>query len=143
MTALLHRLPDWPERLAAYLQTVRQRPFAWGTHDCVRFTAGAVQAVTGRDLLPAQWADAATAARLLRALGGLRGAVGTVLQPLPAPAFAQRGDVVLVRLPQADGRARRQCLAVADGARCWAPSQGGLVAIDAGLACAAWGVGHG
>ena len=62
----LHRLPDWPERLAAYLADQRPHRFAWGTHDCARFAAGAVHAITGQQPTALQWGGPADAARLLR-----------------------------------------------------------------------------
>lgn len=140
---MMTRLPDWPERLAAYLAEQRPHRFAWGTHDCVRFAAGAAAAVTGADPLPLRWAGPAEAVRLLRQRGGLAGAVDGVLQRLPSPALAQRGDVVLVQQPVAGGRARRQLLAVADGPRWWAPSATGLFSGPMHAAVVAWGVGRG
>lgn len=141
MTAL-QRLPDWPERLAAYLQAARPLAFAWGAHDCAGFAAGAVHAITGQRVLPAVWADRAEAARVLRALGGLVPAVSRALPALAGPALAQRGDVVLVAVPAGNGRAVRRWLAVADGARWWAPQHGGLCAGPMAQAVLAWGVGH-
>ncbi|TAG28565.1 MAG: hypothetical protein EAZ40_03420 [Rhodobacterales bacterium] len=41
------RLPDWRPRLVAYLASVSSQPFAYGTHDCALFAAGAVDAMTG------------------------------------------------------------------------------------------------
>jgi len=46
----LHRLPDWRPRLVSFVNSVRARPFAYGTHDCALFAAGAVEAMTGVDL---------------------------------------------------------------------------------------------
>jgi hypothetical protein len=43
------RLPDWKSRLLTYLQHAAARPFAFGTHDCALFVAGAVEAMTGVD----------------------------------------------------------------------------------------------
>ncbi len=139
----MQRLPDWPERLAAYLAEQRPHRFAWGAQDCARFAAGAVLAITGCQVLFVQWSDKAEAARLLRHLGGLQAAVSQVLPQLAAPALAQRGDVVLAQHRVADGRARRQFLAVADGPRCWVPSVTGLHSVPMAFAAQAWGVGHG
>ena len=47
--AALARLPDWRSRLGAYLAGKRTSPFVYGEHDCARFAAGAVEAVTGSD----------------------------------------------------------------------------------------------
>lgn len=136
---LLQRLPDWPRRLGAYLEAQRGQCFAWGTSDCARFAAGAVQALTGRPVLPWAWADRASAALVLRACGGLVPAVGQVLPELAGPQWAQRGDVLLV---QPAGQARRW-LAVADSGRWWAPGATGMVSGPAADAVRAWGVGHG
>lgn len=140
---VLARLPDWPERLAAYLAHARPLRFTWGTHDCVTFAAGAVQAITGQDVLPLRWPDAAHAARALRRLGGLPAAVGLMLPALATPGLAQRGDVVLVQASVHGGRARRQWLGLADGHRWWTPSATGLESGPMDSACKAWGVGHG
>lgn len=137
----LHRLADWPERLALYLAQHAEIPFAWGTHDCVHFVAGAVRSMCGADVLPAQWQDRAQAAQLLRAMGGLEAAVNATLPRLAGPQWAQRGDVLLVRTPTLAGCARRW-LAVADGARWWAPTRAGLASGSTAQAVAAWGVGH-
>lgn len=137
----LQRLPDWPSRLAAYLQAQRATAFAWGTADCVRFAAGAVHAITGHQVLPVQWASVADAARLLRHYRGLASAVGSVLPELAGPQHAQRGDVLLVRATH--GHGQRQWLAVADADCWWVPSASGLACGSMAHAVRAWGVGHG
>lgn len=137
------RLPDWPARLADYLAQARPHCYALGRHDCVGFAAGAVQALTGRQVLPVAWAGPADAVRQLRARGGLVAAVDGVLPRLPAPTLAQRGDVVLVRAPVARRGAARQWLAVCDGAVWWCPAATGLHSGPMGLAVLAWGVGRG
>lgn len=141
MTQTLHRLPGWPERLADYLAAHLHTSFAWGSHDCVRFAAGAVRAVTGLDVLPVQWASRAAAVQALRQHGGLVAAVDGVLPRLPATAQAWRGDVVLVQAP--DGAVVRRWLAVCDSGRWWAPARGGLSCGPMAEAVAAWGVAHG
>lgn len=139
----MNRLPDWPERLAAYLAEMRPRRYVLGSHDCVSFAAGAVRAITGADVLPLHWSSPAEAVAALRRMGGLRAAVQSVLPPLAVPTLAQRGDVVLVRAAVADRRALRQWLAVVDGPRWWAPAVTGLESGPLDLAAQAWGVGHG
>lgn len=137
--ANLSRLPDWPLRLAAYLEAGRGLAFAWGRSDCVRFAAGAVQAITGRHVLQWDWADRASAAAVLRRCGGLVPGVGQVLPALAGAQWAQRGDVLLV---QPGGRGRRW-LAVADSGRWWALGPAGLISGPGSDAVMAWGVGHG
>lgn len=141
-TTELRRLPDWPERLTEYLARHTDTPFRWGAHDCARFAAGAVQAITGRDVLSVDWADRAHAAHVLRSAGGLVPAVDQALPRLPSPQWAQRGDVLLVQTPALGGGLRRW-LAVADGPRWWAPTATGLTWGSAAQAVQAWGVAHG
>jgi len=43
------RLADWPERLAAFLESRRTMPKQWGQNDCALFCADAIQAMTGVD----------------------------------------------------------------------------------------------
>jgi hypothetical protein len=131
----MRRLEDWPERLAAYLDSRRDAPFQWGETDCATFAAGCVLAVTGESLdLPAV-ASADGYLRLLRDHGPLATLVGERLgDPLPSPAFAQRGDVVLMTL---EGR---ETLGVCIGAEVAGPGPGGMVTMPMSIAAAAWRV---
>lgn len=133
----LTRRPDWPERLAEHIARHRTTPFAWGVHDCARFAADAVEAITGRRIVFFEWAGRVGAAQVLRRTGGLIPAVDAVLPRLPGPAWAQRGDVLLMQA------GARRWLAVADGAQAWAPHRTGLLAVPIGQAVLAWRVGHG
>ncbi|MBB4620123.1 DUF6950 family protein, partial [Sphingomonas abaci] len=68
----MHRYPDWEARLAAYLEPLRARPFAWGRHDCSTFAAGAVEAMTGVDPMPefrGRYSTARGSVRALRRFG--------------------------------------------------------------------------
>lgn len=138
----LTRLPEWPERLAEYLEQHRGALFGWdGERDCAHFAAGAVRAVTSQDVLPCGWSSREEAVRLLRNAGGLVAAVDAVLPRLQSPTFAQRADIVLMQEPA--GNPARRWLAVCDGSRAWAPSRSGLLAASMTAAVHAWGVGHG
>lgn len=46
----MHRFSYWRSALADYLHTVAHAPFEPGKHDCALFVAGAVHAMTGKDL---------------------------------------------------------------------------------------------
>lgn len=93
------RLSDWEDRLTAYIGERFDAPHAWGSNDCVMFGAGAVEAQTGTD--PAaefrgEYRSFAGAQRVLSKHGD--GTVQGMIDPLfrrIAPAFAQRGDLVL------------------------------------------------
>ena len=94
----LQRLPDWPARLAAYIEARRAMPFAWGTNDCLALTNGAIHAMTGVDLLRDHGApaydslEAGNAELARRGLGFIDLARMTL--PMIKVSMARRGDVV-------------------------------------------------
>lgn len=95
----MHRLPDWEARLAAYLEPLRSRPFAWGRHDCCTFAAGAVEAMTGVDPMPEFRGRYSTPRGSVRALrkfgaGDLAETLSAKFEGVAAP-LAQRGDIVM------------------------------------------------
>ena len=46
---MLTRLPDWRERLAAFVAATDQQPFAWSTQDCAAWPLRALDAMCGTD----------------------------------------------------------------------------------------------
>jgi hypothetical protein len=96
------RRPDWQPCLFAYLADVTRRPLAPGRHDCALFAAGAVEAMTGVDPAAA-WRGRYTSFNAgLKALkkAGFRDHIALVASHFPevAPAFAQVGDLGVIRL---------------------------------------------
>lgn len=105
---MIQRLDDWPARLRRYVDARRRVEFHWGRSDCARWAGGAVEAVTGVDLLSAlglsgEYADAASAHAHLRTLGfrDLLEASCWVLQTNPRRAFASAMHGDLIYLPAA------------------------------------------
>lgn len=94
---IFSRLPDWRPRLTAYLEKVRARPFAYGSHDCAMFVAGAVEAMTGFDAAAGfrHRYDSLKGGLKLLAGGDHVALVGRLLDEVP-PAFAQVGDVAVI-----------------------------------------------
>jgi hypothetical protein len=93
------RLVDWEPRLAGYLATALADIPALGEVPCARFAAGAVEAQTGVDHYApfrGKYHTANGAARALRKIGAgdLESTFDRYLTAHPAPAFAQRGDIV-------------------------------------------------
>ena len=135
----MKRRDDWVERLNETVRAALARPFAWGTHDCATFAADCVLAMTGADPA-ARWRGTyATALGAQRALfhDGLwdLAALGDRLFGPPiAPAYAQRGDVVLAPL---DGH---MTAAVVVGAIAVGPARDGLRAVAVAEATRAWAV---
>lgn len=93
------RLRDWPERLSMFHASVRDKPHAYGRHDCLLYPAGAVEAVTGVDLAAGhrgKYRSAAGASRYLRSIGFASAeALIDSLLPSRLVSFARRGDIVM------------------------------------------------
>ena len=120
MGADWHRMPGWETRLAHLEMQARERPFAWGEHDCCTWAADAIRCMTGADPLGGlrgAWRSEDEAMGLLASLGGLHAAVRARLgAPLGCVALARRGDVVMVTAGK--GKALAVCMgdvAVAPG----------------------------
>jgi hypothetical protein len=131
------RFPDWPERLAAYIEARRARAFVWGEHDCALFAADWVHEATGRDPAAAlrdTYQTAGEAARILHRHGGLARIAGEVLTEWLTPRMAGRGDVALVE------NAGREALAIVDGAHLIGPGPAGLTFLPLEHALRAWKV---
>lgn len=101
------RPANWPEILAAEIAAADGVPFAWGRHDCFTWAARVVRKLGGPELaaMAGAWGDEAGALRAVMARGrDLEEAVAALcaqagLQAVPV-AFAQRGDLVVLRSPR-------------------------------------------
>lgn len=95
------RLHGWEERLVNFIESRRDTPFEWGSNDCATFAAAAIESLTGADLIGVpRWTDAMSAARVVKALGGMA-AIADARLPRVDPSEAWRGDIGLV---EAEGR---------------------------------------
>ncbi|MFY0681883.1 MAG: hypothetical protein JXR13_15040 [Thalassovita sp.] len=120
----MKRLTDWRTRLTTYAQSASARAFRPGEHDCALFVAGAVEALTGKDLA-ADWRgtyrtlDEGRAALLASGFQDQVSLVASVFVEVP-PLAAQVGDIAVV--PTSQGPA----LGVVQGARIWVLMPSGL-----------------
>lgn len=134
------RLDGWDARLWAVVEAARDRPFAWGVHDCATWVADVRCALTGQDAAAAwrgSYSTARGAWRALRRRGheGLEEAVCAVLGScLASPLAAQRGDIVAAG---AAGNAHPLALGVCMGVQSaflgkrglvWLPSEENIMA---------------
>jgi len=103
----LTRLDGWEERLDAAIEAARPNPFALGQHDCARFAASCIDAITGAGLLEqlsAQYHDEESCLRWLATQGSVEAAASSLLgAPASGWACARRGDVCLVPVEGGDG----------------------------------------
>ena len=128
--------------LDQYLSRWRHRPFAWGHADCVRFTAGWVALVTGRDPVAGSeglYGDTTAALRLMRQEVGtadLIAATTVVLgPPLTVPLTAALGDVVAIQTGHGPA------LGLCAGPNVAVLGREGLISCPITAAVAAWKVG--
>lgn len=129
------RREDWPERLFALIEARRSTPFEWAVHDCCSFAAAAVEAMTGANpIADLEWHDELSALRLLKDHGGIEALAAERLGEQVAPAFAQRGDVVLHTLTG------REALGVCVGDRFAAVGDVGVQLVPMSHAVTAWRV---
>jgi len=109
----LTRVPHWDTRaFHTYLLTHSKTPHRWGSHDCCLGAANAIEAFTGVDLAAdfrGKYSTEAEALALIHSVTGgttvedaaawcaqKHGLVEWVRNGLPAPLFAQRGDLVVL-----------------------------------------------
>jgi hypothetical protein len=137
------RLPDWPTRLSAFLDSRSCEPFAWGVNDHLLFAVAAIEAITGEHPAP----------HLVGAYDSAVGACVLGIDPTPADRFgvlgwpptvglttipvalAWRGDVVAVRSDHA-----HVVLGIVVGEFVAMPGVTAVVHRARGLALAAWRV---
>lgn len=141
------RRRDWPRRLAAFIEDVDPRPFAWGSWDCCCFAAAVLETLTGVGPpaecdLRGRYGDEDGAARTLALLGFDEPAdlVTAVLGPPNDRRQAMRGD--LVRLAKRGRNALPAgAIGVCVGANAAFVGPRGLVFATMADADAAWHVG--
>jgi hypothetical protein len=91
------RVEKWTVALAAELLAAKDRPFAYGSHDCLQFVAGCVRAITGVDHA-AGFGEYTDPAELLAEHGGVAGILTDILGEMRHPSEACEGDVVLAEI---------------------------------------------
>ena len=109
MNKRIYRRGDWESRLADFLSSRENLEFKYGVNDCCLFVADAVKVMTGID--PAgdfrgKYKNLLGSKRILKGLG-VRGLVELItrdygFEEIDNPAFAHRGDVVLVESAPGD-----------------------------------------
>lgn len=135
--AQLVRRPDWPARLACFLEARRDMPFVWGANDCCSFAIAWVREMAGREVFAVDWSDARGARETLAALGGIRQAWRDVLGPEQQNwRMARRGDVVISR----DDAGRENGM-VCTGTTIAGPGERGLVQLPLDRALLVWRIG--
>lgn len=105
----VRRTEGWPERLAETVEAAMTQPFSWEAHNCGLFVADCCLAMTGVDpaagfLRDGRLGDESSARWALQQEGARGGSLGAFAALIArrwgaervAPAFAQRGDIMVV-----------------------------------------------
>ena len=99
METNLTRRPGWEARLNAVIVGHMRAPFAWGQTDCATFTAAAIEALSGVDIIAPFRGYTSYAGGLKRAraagLDGLEAVFAARLRAVPL-AELNRGDAVVI-----------------------------------------------
>lgn len=99
----MSRKMNWDKLLANYLESHRNTPFAWGTHDCCMFAANAVLSICDIDYAADFRGHYSTEIGSKRALirygqRDIKSTLNRILGESVSPLNARRGDVCLVDL---------------------------------------------
>ena len=87
---------NWPRLMNEAIESVRDKPFEWGEHDCCLFASSVVEAMTGEDPMPefrGKYTDQESAIKTLKTLGS-GNLYQTMRKKFGNPRRPRRGDVV-------------------------------------------------
>jgi hypothetical protein len=136
------RVHDWPQQLDAYIVECSSRAFDWTDFNCALFAADWVQRVTGVD--PAaglrEISSKTDALRVLAQYSSLQDMASKQLGKDPVhSSAAMRGDVVLARIPIADGT-QAECFGICCGNKFAFPQDLGLRFHSRSVVLHAWSI---
>lgn len=113
----LERTTGWESRLFGYIEEKKFTPFAWGTHDCCTFAAGAVFALTEQSVFTPAYSNAFEANSFMESVGGIEAWMTEQFGEPAAPLQGRRGDIAMLALPD------RELLSVVVGEEVVAPGE--------------------
>ena len=137
------RLNNWPKLLDDAITGAREKPFAWGQHDCCLFAADVAYAITGVDAaksLRGTYSTQEEAALIISAAGGFNKLIDGLAAAHGwrqcATAAARRGDLVQYESPDHDGPALGVCI----GSMCMFTGPEGIAFVKLDKCSSAWRV---
>lgn len=124
----LHRKKDWRIRLSRYLSDIRSEPFEYGKHDCALFAAGAIKAITGKDIAKewrGKYSSLEESRKTLREIG-VRNHINLAKRLLHKTDEPVAGDIAIVNTEEG------QALGVVQGQYIYIPTGRGwgLIPLD-------------
>ena len=127
---------DWEIEFSNFIDENKNKPFAWGSWDCILMSNAMLKAMTGESLLPKSWKNWKTQEQAYKAIDKLSNGKGLAAGIENAmkkkknwskiePPYATKGDVIVFQLIDGDGDS---ISAIHDG-------NGALCVEESGLHC--------
>lgn len=127
---------DWEIDFSNFIDENKNKPFAWGSWDCILMSNAMLKAMTGESLLPKSWKNWKTQEQAYKAIDKLSNGKGLAAGIENAmkkkknwskiePPYATKGDVIVFQLIDGDGDS---ISAIHDG-------NGALCVEESGLHC--------
>ena len=127
---------DWEIDFSNFIDENKNKPFAWGSWDCILMSNAMLKAMTGESLLPKSWKNWKTQEQAYKAIDklsngkGLAAGIENAMKKKKnwskiAPPYATKGDVIVFQLIDGDGDS---ISAIHDG-------NGALCVEESGLHC--------
>lgn len=145
---MILRRPTWPSLLQSYLDSCRDRLFAYGTWDCALFVADAIQSMTGTDLASSFRSHYSSRREAVSAIAKFcgNGSIQTVAanitrgngMPEIDIGHASRGDMLLIK--RAQGRDYSLGLMSLNGQKAVIAMRVGVGEIPLSTVCRVWRV---
>ncbi len=139
----MHRKDSWLDDLAIYINQTMHKRFRWGSHDCIIFATGAVEAMTGVNVIYdlQGYRNTREALKALMKYSGrdLEGACVAVAEhhkipEIPPDLAGHTGDIVLLK----EGGFIGETLALCYSGFLFAPGEKGLMVMSDEKAVRAW-----
>jgi len=100
----MKKVIDWEVKFNQFIDKHKNKPFAWGTWDCCKFSNALIKEITEEDLIPKslKWKDEKTAMKSIAKYGGdllnsIKKACMSKKVNQINPAFMSKGDLVVYK----------------------------------------------
>ncbi len=100
----MKKVIDWEIKFNHFINKYKNKPFAWGTWDCCKFSNALIKEITEEDLIPKslKWKDEKTAMASIAKYGGdllnsIKKACMIKKVNQINPAFMSKGDLVVYK----------------------------------------------
>ena len=100
----MKKVVDWEIKFNMFIDTHKNKPFAWGSWDCCKFSNALIKEMTEEDLIPKslKWKDEKTAMKSIAKYGGdllnsiKKACISKKVNQIN-PAFMSKGDLVVYK----------------------------------------------